>query len=215
MERSAIRRRVITALIAAVLVSGAAVGIYHYRRAATANFHVVVEGKIYRSGQPRATHLKEWRERYGLRTVVNLRGNEAAEVYREEKTATEDLGIRLIDIEWSARRLPGREGLEMLLDTLEKGEKPILLHCAEGVDRTGVASAIAAMAVGGEDFRSALEQVSNKYHRLGPEAGGVAGLLFAYEDVCRKRGVDPGGWDQFKNWLANEYREPATAPPSK
>ena len=39
-----------------------------------ANFHIVEEGKVYRSGQMSAEALRETIEEYGIQTVIRLRG---------------------------------------------------------------------------------------------------------------------------------------------
>src|ERR671922_1591104 len=38
------------------------------------NFHAVVPGAVYRCAQPSGPRLERWVRRYGIRTVVNLRG---------------------------------------------------------------------------------------------------------------------------------------------
>ena len=61
-----------------------------------ANLAVVEEGRAYRSAQPSAEGLATLVGRYGIRTVVNLRGPNAGQPwYDEEVAACEELGVTL------------------------------------------------------------------------------------------------------------------------
>lgn len=196
------RRRlwILSALLVAGTIGGFAVH-RRYTRKTLANFKTVVEGKVYRSGQPGPDHLRRWRAEHGIATVINLRGaDEGREEYVREREACRELGIRLIDIEWSATRQPGPEAVEALVRAFDEAPLPVLLHCAEGVDRSGVASVLAAMKIGNVDYRTARKQMGSKYASL-DDAPGVVGLLRQYEASCRDRGVDPGGWAEFSAWL--------------
>jgi len=106
------------------------------------NFHVVEEGKVYRSAQPTANDLQNIMEKYHIKTILNLRGGSASDWYKEEKEFAEKNGIDLITIGMSAMRLPHRKDLIKVLDTFKNARYPILIHCKAGADRTGEASAM-------------------------------------------------------------------------
>ena len=171
----------------------------------TNNFHELVPGQVYRSGQPSAGELKEWSAKYGLKTVVNLRGSSSRPFYDAERRAAAEAGVRLINIRFSAIRLPPAPELRRLIEALETAERPILLHCRDGSDRAGVASVLAAMAVGGQDYETATSQLSARYLHFdeGPDA--IAGVLEKYEAHCREEGLSTGGWDEFKDWALHHY----------
>ncbi|MCT8266585.1 tyrosine-protein phosphatase [Afifella sp. JA880] len=118
------------------------------------NFHVVKAGSLYRSAQPTPELLAEWKQRYGLTTIVNLRGaNPGAPWYEAEKAAAARLGLRLIDYRISAKRvLSGEETIE-LVSLLAGLDGPTLVHCMSGADRSGIASAyyLASVAKAGEE----------------------------------------------------------------
>src|SRR3546814_3645424 len=62
------------------------------------NFHEVVAGELYRSAQPSAAKLENYVRRHGIRTVINLRGeNSDTRWYREEVDTARRLGIQHID----------------------------------------------------------------------------------------------------------------------
>lgn len=203
------RRRLRWVLIPVAVVAlagGGFAGYRYYVRTVLGNFDTVVPGRIYRSGQPTPEHLREWKEKHGVRTIINLRGADPTdEEYVLERDACRNLGLTLVDIDWSATRQPGPEAVRALIRALEGAEAPLLIHCARGVDRSGVASAIAEMRFGGADYETAKRQIGSKYGALDTEAG-VVGLLHLYEDWCRARGIGTGGWAQFSRWLEAEYR---------
>ena len=118
------------------------------------NFEEVVPREVYRSAQPTDEQLRQWAKQYGIRTIINLRGDDEKEVEDEEATAKE-LGIEMISFHLSSRRLPAKYLLIELIESIETSKKPILLHCHSGIDRAGTASAIAAMVIGNIDYEEA------------------------------------------------------------
>jgi len=118
-------------------------------------------GDLYRSGQLDGAQLEEAIERYRIRTIINLRGENPGKAwYDEERAVAEAHGVTLVDIGMSARRLPHRDDLVRLLDAFHEAERPILVHCYGGVDRTGEACAIYSMEHLGESREEALRQLS-------------------------------------------------------
>ncbi|MBU0638623.1 MAG: tyrosine-protein phosphatase [Planctomycetes bacterium] len=127
----------------------------------TDNFHVIEPGRAYRSAQLDATSIRLASDVLGIRTIVNLRGeNEQDLWYQRERAVTEDLGVTLVDVRMSASALPPREELLRLYDAFVSAEYPILLHCKSGADRTGAVAAIWRMVVLGEPYELAVWQLS-------------------------------------------------------
>lgn len=117
------------------------------------NFHTVIAGRLYRSAQPSPGQIAAWRERYGIKTIVNLRGaHPDKDWYKREQEAARQAGIELVDYQLSAKREVTSVQLEDLLDVLTTAKPPILIHCLDGADRSGFASAvyIAGVAQGSE-----------------------------------------------------------------
>jgi protein tyrosine/serine phosphatase len=127
----------------------------------TDNFHVVEPGRAYRSAQLDAESLRLVINFLGIRTVVNLRGeNEDDLWYQRERAVAQETGVTLVDIRMSASELPSRADLLLLYDTFTTAEHPILIHCKSGADRTGSAAAIWRMVVLGEPRELAALQLS-------------------------------------------------------
>jgi len=185
------------------------------------NFEEVVPQKVYRSGQPTDEQLRQWAEQYGIRTIINLRGDDDKEVEDEEETAKE-LGIEMISLHLSSRRLTAKYLLIELIEAIETSKTPMLLHCHSGIDRAGTASAIAAMAIGDIDYETAKWQAyvapgpwkRKKFdNRKYPEYyGHISDVLRLYERYCSDNNLRTGNWQQFKQWILDTDELPETEP---
>ncbi|MEG1451749.1 dual specificity protein phosphatase family protein [Brevundimonas sp.] len=131
------------------------------------NFHPVVDGKAYRSAQPRGDDLDRYQAAYGIKTIINLRGqSDGSKWYDEEVAASERLGITHVNFRMSANRELSREDAEALVRVLDAAEKPVLIHCKAGSDRSGLASALYIAAVERGSEQAAERQISLKYGHI-------------------------------------------------
>jgi protein tyrosine/serine phosphatase len=138
----------------------AAIGVYAVHLVAIGNFHTVIGGTPYRAAQPSAEDIALWHQRHGSKTIINLRGaNPAADWRREEQAAARAVGIRLIDYKMSSKRRDlSATKVEELLGILATAEAPVLIHCRNGVDRSGLVSAFYVAGVaGGSEFFAELQ----------------------------------------------------------
>ncbi|WP_457563400.1 tyrosine-protein phosphatase [Caminibacter pacificus] len=102
------------------------------------NFHEVDEG-VYRSAQLTPWRLKKIIKKYGIKTIINLRGNNKNYLYKREKEICEEMGVEYYTVALLSRspeRIKKHE-LEKLIHILKTAKKPILFHCKAGADRTG------------------------------------------------------------------------------
>ncbi len=92
------------------------------------NFHQVNE-ELYRCGQPTKKDMLLI-EQYGIKTVLNLRHK------RSDKNELK--GTKLIQKEVKINTWKiSEEDLVVALKMIKESEKPILVHCLHGADRTG------------------------------------------------------------------------------
>ncbi len=158
------RRRIplFTALLAGCLVGPAlAAGLHWGVILGTLNSGEVLPGHVYRSAQPDARALAWLVKRYGIRTVINLRGHaQAAPWYLAEAGAGADLGLSHEDITMSASRLPSPHAVRQLVEALDRSPRPVLLHCQQGVDRTGLAAVSAVLLHSDTPVEVALRSMS-------------------------------------------------------
>ncbi len=207
MKKVLFKRPLIRIVMGLLLVPGFLGGGYFtYVLFVTTNFHTVVPGVVYRAAQPSPEDMRIWTKTYGLKTVINLRGRwEEEPFYIAEIATAKELEIRHIDIKFPGIGLPSGYSLRRFMAALEDSPKPILLHCRMGADRAGVGSVMAAMALGGESYEKALDQMSIRYLHFDNSPEKIAGVLQQYEAYCRRRSVGTGGWHEFRAWVLNVY----------
>lgn len=142
-------------------------GVYLGGLQLTGNFHEVLPGQLYRSAQPTPAALAEYNGRYGIRTVINLRGSSDAEWYRDEVATSRKLGLTHIDFRMSANKPLSVKRTHELAAILRDAPKPVLIHCQSGSDRTGLASVIYLQQVAGVAQETAEKQLSILFGHIG------------------------------------------------
>lgn len=168
------------------------------------NFDEVGEG-VYRSNNPDHKRF-EALSAMGIRTVVNLRGGSRLPHYLLETDSCNALGLRLVSIKMSARAAPYRDVLLALLEAFETIERPFLIHCKSGADRTGLAAALFLMVQDEQPLSVARRQLSFRYLHIRRTATGILDHFF---DVYEARNAqDPIA---IADWIRTEYDREALA----
>ena len=154
------------------------------------NFYTVEAGQLYRSKQLNKKDLNSVIQKYGIKTILNLRGpNQGKKWYDIETIVAKQNNIYHFDIPFSAVRLPSKENIQALIFFYQYAPKPIYIHCAGGADRTGLASAV-WLLLKGKTKKEAKKQLSGKFHHIMPETK----PMDIFIDI----------W-QSRNWALNEY----------
>lgn len=170
------------------------------------NFHPLVPGWFYRSSQLGDAELERVVRRHGIRTVVNLRGIcLGCDWYEGECRATHRCNVAQEDIGLSAGRLPPVSELRQLLRVLDQSEYPILVHCRQGIDRTGLVSALFLLLYTDADLREARREMSLRYGHVPLGRTGYMTRFFAlYEKWLERNGLEHAP-AVIRRWLKDGY----------
>ena len=118
------------------------------------HFGVVEEGALYRCGQPTPEELRELIQKHRLKTVIALRGrraeNDPDSWEQAERDVCTEAGIRFVQIPCNHRNPPTQEQIDEFLMVAGSAEqRPALVHCRIGQQRTGLFCALYRVHVQG------------------------------------------------------------------
>lgn len=129
------------------------------------NFDVVEGGALYRSAQLSPDRLEFYIEQYGIKSVLNLRGEHPElQWWLDEKAVLENKSIAFYNVALSANTLTSKENIRTILHVFDTAPRPILIHCRAGVDRTGEVAALWVLDQQKKTTKEALEELS-VWHR--------------------------------------------------
>jgi len=168
------------------------------------NLHPVVAGQVYRSAQPSEGDIDRWVPEFGLRSIVNLRGAKSQDDRRwlvEERAAASRNGALHVSLRMSADDIPPAQTLRELVRILDTAPRPLLLHCAAGAERSGLASAVAVLLTGGDLAAARAQFALDKgfVYVVNPR---LPRVLDDYEQWLAGEPTTP---DRFRRWVATEY----------
>jgi protein tyrosine phosphatase (PTP) superfamily phosphohydrolase (DUF442 family) len=171
------------------------------------NFGTVRPGELYRSGQMTGSDLTGKLRDHRIKTVLNLRGSHPeSSWYIDERNATLQAGATQVDIALSSCEWMSRAQARALLEVLETAEKPLLVHCFHGSERTGIVSAFAELLRPGSTLLDAEAQFSMRHMYFGLGDGVITRQhLELYESWLRTQSLTHSP-DHFRRWLGSEYQ---------
>lgn len=160
------------------------------------NRHEILPGLVYRCNQPSPVVLRALIASKGIKTVINLRGycpGDHTPWYKDEIAVTAELGVSQEDITLSANRLPAPTELRRLIEVLDRTEYPIVFHCKQGADRTGLTATIVMLLYTDASLGRAKRQLWPRYGHV------PFGRTVAMDDF----------FDRYESWLAGRDHAPA------
>lgn len=170
------------------------------------NWHAIIPGRVYRSAQLSADDLPAQIAEYNIRTVINLRGSCIGfPWYVGECRTTSAHGVSQEDITLSATRLPAPSEIRRFVEVLDRTEYPIVLHCRQGVDRTGMMAAVTLLTLTDATPDQARRQLGFRYGHvpLGPTRV-MNRFLELYEEWLHAEGIGHNR-SAFRRWASAEY----------
>ncbi len=174
-------RWIFTGIILGILV-GVPWAYAVWRHQTFRNFHLVEDGKLYRSGQLSLDGLKRVVHDHGIKTVITLRFAPSADRPAPDQ-AEEDYcngahlnHFRLYERAWAGtnengeKAVPTAENVKKFLEIVsDPKNQPVLVHCYAGIHRTGALCAIYRMEfdhwTSEEAMREMREMGYTAYHR--------------------------------------------------
>ena len=169
------------------------------------NTHEIAPGKMWRTYQPSPAHLERWTAK-GVKTVVNLRGDNPNGILFLEEEACERLGLRLINFRAYSREAPSKEILHGARKLFAEIEYPAIMHCKSGADRAGLMATLYLFFHEGVALDQALEQLSFKYGHVKAGKTGVIDAAFEkYLDHAKANQIPLTSVDAFFEWVERDY----------
>lgn len=169
-------------------------------RLAWTNWAEVIPGRLYRSNHPTPSQLARAAQRYGLRTVINLRGDKPNGSTELSAAAAARLGLDHVYLPFESRGAPHRDRVLRFHDIYRGMRLPALMHCKSGADRAGLAAGLAILFEGGS-AAEALRQLSWRYLHI---RGSRTGILDAF---FLRFAAEAEGRKPFLDWLRDDYDE--------
>lgn len=195
------RRTLFTAILLMLVAAGFAYAKRH-------NFGTVIPGEVYRSAQLSSEALRNIVRKYDIRSVINLRPvrKQDSDWYPEEMAVVRETGIDHFTLGMS-QTTPRIDNILALRDLLEEVETPVLIHCASGVDRTGLASAMVLLMEGTRTPEEIEQQVSWRYGVISRDSIGKT-FLSQYQGWLAQNRQSHSPL-VFEKWLENDYTDPS------
>ena len=97
--------------------------------------------------QPDEAQLRRMHDLYGVKTIVNLRGENPDERwFRNEQRGVEAIGAKWVHLRTSGLEEPPQATLDRYFELIEdRSNWPIYLHCESGMHRAGLMGALYRM----------------------------------------------------------------------
>lgn len=158
-----------------------------------------VTPSVWRGNQPNRWQIHRLARR-GIRTIISLRGLNSSGASLFEIEACRKAGITLIPFKMSSRGAPKASTVLDFAELMKQVEKPVLLHCKSGADRSGFAMALYLLVSGEGSIEQARAQLSWRYlHFKGAKTGRLDAFLEAYQQAHQRSGIE------FLHWVQDDY----------
>jgi protein tyrosine/serine phosphatase len=170
---------------------------------AYANFHEVTPGVLYRSKQLTAEQFDRFIRKYGIKTVINLRGTSLqAKWYRKEMAAVAKDSIIHYDVPLSSTRYVPSRVLDSIMSLFGESPEPILVHCQAGADRTGLFCAAWKLKIEEVSPEEASKQLSIVYGHF-PLFNSTRAMDSSFHDYARFLGYTTIKAHGKSTWIRN------------
>jgi protein tyrosine/serine phosphatase len=166
------------------------------------NFHKLSD-KAYRSSQPTMYQLRGIVRKYGIRTVVNLKGeNRNSGYFLLERQACKKLGVAMVNHTIYSRKMPDRNTIKKARSMLEGVDYPILLHCKAGADRVGIISTLYQYFMENLSMEASIREL--RFWPYGHIRYAKAGKMdFFFDEFIKYKNTHPDQKIELEEWSEN------------
>ncbi len=181
-------------LVACVVLAIAAVAIAIWARSRTYHFRVVDDGKLYRDGCRTRSQFLASCQRGKIKTVISLVGNDEIgnERFGPILAACRERGVQLKHVPVHISAFPSDEDVQQFLTiATDSANQPALVHCREGIRRTGMMTAAYQMSVLGYSKEKALGAIESFGHSQRTIAD-IQTFINSYDPARRTLNYPPG-----------------------
>ena len=166
------------------------------------NFYAL-PGGMYRCSQPSPAQIRKYHRLYGIKTIINLRGENPHGSYDLEVDTCRELGIELINFNLYSRDMPSVEEVLGARDLFERIAYPALMHCKSGADRAGLGATFYRHFRLGEPLDQ-IRELSPKYGHFTIARTGILDFFLAcYQADNARAPID------FLTWVQTRYDQKA------
>ena len=160
---------------------------------------------VWRSSQPSPSQIRSLKK-MGIRSIINLRGDNKFGSYALELEECKRQGIQLHSLRLYSQKMPSKEEVQVFLNVLQTVERPVLIHCKSGADRAGLASALVEVFDNDAGVAAASAQLSFRYLHIKHAKAGLLDYFFqCYANYLMENPELPDNKSTFLHWLRNIY----------
>lgn len=160
---------------------------------------------VFRSGQLSVRDLTKVIKKHGVKTVVNLRGHGGGESwYSAEVKTCRAYGVAHHTVTFAVDDWAPRPRVLQLVEILERADRPVLIHCRRGVDRTGLGASVAILTDGGSLAQAERQLTLAGGHLCRRKRCPQHVFLDAYRGFLVRHGK-PSSAEVFESWVKNRY----------
>ncbi|MGO9817413.1 MAG: tyrosine-protein phosphatase [Acidocella sp.] len=166
------------------------------------NFAAVEPGVLYRSNHPTPGNLAAFTRKFGLKSLINLRGQAKNGSDALSRDTAQRLGLDFYDMAFESRGVPHKDRILRYADIIAHMRAPALIHCKSGADRAGLAAGLFVLIRGGT-VQEALRQLSLRFGHIKQAKTGILDEFFR---LYQRTGE---GKKPFLDWVREDYDENA------